>query len=115
MVSDDPRLELTPKVPLTVTANRNARAGKKPLNSGGMFLLVNPNGSRWWRLKYRCLGKEKQLSLGIYPEVSLQDARDRRDEARKQLAKGVGPSEQRKAQRSAGRREHRARVRGGVP
>ncbi|MPZ44140.1 MAG: DUF4102 domain-containing protein [Betaproteobacteria bacterium] len=91
-------------MPLTATAIKNARATEKPLklfDGGGMFLLVNPNGSRWWRLKYRYLGKEKQLSLGTYPEVSLKDARDRRDEARKQLANGIDPSEHRKAQKSA--------------
>lgn len=49
----------------------------------GMFLLVHPNGSRYWRLRYRILGKEKTLALGVYPEVSLSEARTKRDEARK--------------------------------
>lgn len=49
----------------------------------GLFLLVKPNGGKWWRFKYRFDSKEKQLSLGVYPDVSLKDARDRRNEARK--------------------------------
>jgi hypothetical protein len=61
----------------------------------GMVLLVHPNGSKYWRLRYRFGGK-KMLALGKYPEVSLADARARRDEARKLLANGVDPSETRK-------------------
>ncbi|SAE88123.1 phage integrase family site-specific recombinase [Enterobacter hormaechei] len=63
----------------------------------GMVLLVHPNGSKYWRLRYRFGGKEKMLALGKYPEVSLADARGRRDEARKLLANGVAPSENKKA------------------
>ncbi len=63
----------------------------------GMVLLVHPNGSKYWRLRYRFGGKEKMLAWGKYPEVSLADARARRDEARKLLANGVDPSENKKA------------------
>ncbi|HIG8364392.1 TPA: tyrosine-type recombinase/integrase [Klebsiella oxytoca] len=63
----------------------------------GMVLLVHPNGSKYWRLRYRFGGKEKMLALGKYPEVSLADARARRDEARRLLANGVDPSENKKA------------------
>lgn len=63
----------------------------------GMVLLVHPNGSKYWRLRYRFGGKEKMLALRKYPEVSLADARARRDEARKLLANGVDPSENKKA------------------
>ena len=63
----------------------------------GMVLLVHPNGSKYWRLRYRFGGKEKMLALGKYPEVSLADARARRDEARKLLANSVDPSENKKA------------------
>ncbi|WP_130833784.1 tyrosine-type recombinase/integrase [[Erwinia] mediterraneensis] len=63
----------------------------------GMVLLVHPNGSKYWRLRYRFGGKEKMLALGRYPEISLADARARRDEARKLLANGVDPSENKKA------------------
>lgn len=63
----------------------------------GMVLLVHPNGSKYWRLRYRFGGKEKMLAQGKYPDVSLADARARRDEARKLLANGVDPSENKKA------------------
>ncbi|CAH5760399.1 Prophage integrase IntA [Klebsiella oxytoca] len=63
----------------------------------GMVLLVHPNGSKYWRLRYRFSGKEKMLALGKYPEVSLADARARRDEARKLLANSIDPSENKKA------------------
>lgn len=89
---------------LSDTAIRAAKAGDRPKkmsDGGGLFLLLNPNGSRWWRLKYRFCGKEKQISLGTYPEVSLKDARERRDEARKKLAAGYDPGAARKAQKAA--------------
>lgn len=63
----------------------------------GMVLLVHPNGSKYWRLRYRFGGKEKMLALGKYPEVSLADARARRDDSRKLLANGIDPSENKKA------------------
>ncbi|STT01004.1 phage integrase family site-specific recombinase [Klebsiella pneumoniae] len=69
----------------------------KLTDGDGMVLLVHPNGSKYWRLRYRFGGKEKMLALGKYPEVSLADARARRDEARKLLANGVDPSENKKA------------------
>lgn len=62
-----------------------------------MVLLVHPDGSKYWRLRYRFGVKEKMLALGKYPEVSLADARARRDEARKVIANGVDPSENKKA------------------
>ena len=66
-----------------------------------MYLEVAPSGGKWWRLKYRFGGKEKRLSLGVYPDISLKDARERRDAARKLLANDVDPSEHRKAVKSA--------------
>jgi hypothetical protein len=88
---------------LTATSIKNARAVDKPLklfDGGGLYLLVNPNGSRWWRFKYRYLGKEKLLWFGTYPDISLNDARDRRDEARKQLAADIDPGKHRKAMKT---------------
>lgn len=60
----------------------------KMADGGGLYLLVKTNGSRYWRLKYRIDGKEKLLALGVYPDVSLADARAKRDEARKGIAGG---------------------------
>lgn len=82
-------------MPLTDTAIRNAKPKDKPykLTDGeGMFLLVQPNGGKYWRLKYRHTGKEKLLALGTYPEISLLDAREKRLAARKLLAEGQDPS-----------------------
>lgn len=80
---------------LTNTAILNAKPGEKPVrlfDAGGLYLEVAPSGGKWWRFKYRFAGKEKRLSLGVYPEVSLKEARDKRDEARALLRKGVDPS-----------------------
>jgi integrase len=97
---------------LTDTAIRNAKPKITPSGSvttkpykmgdaGGLYLEVAPSGGKWWRFKYRFEGKEKRVSLGVYPDVSLKDARQRRDEARKLVAAGVDPGENRKAQRLA--------------
>jgi hypothetical protein len=89
---------------LTDTAIRNARPGEKPVrlfDERGLYLEISPVGGKWWRLKYRFGGKEKRLSLGLYPDVSLKDARDRRDASRKLLADGIDPSEYRKTMKSA--------------
>jgi integrase len=88
---------------LNNSAIRNAKATTKVyklFDGGGLFLQVTPAGGKWWRLKYRCGGKEKLLSLGTYPDVSLKKARERRGEAREQLADGLDPGEARKAQRA---------------
>jgi integrase len=89
---------------LTDTAIRSAKPKEKPyklFDGGGLFLLVQPGGSRLWRLKYRIDGREKLLSVGTYPEVSLKSARERREDARRQIAAGVDPSAKRKAERAA--------------
>lgn len=67
----------------------------------GLFLLVHPNGSKYWRQKYRYNGKEKTLAHGVYPDVGLKDARERRDAARKLLTNGIDPGENRKVQKAA--------------
>lgn len=87
-------------MPLTDTAIRAIRPLGKPqhhFDRDGLFLLVTPRGGRWWRFKYRFGGKSKLLSLGVYPEVSLKDARARRDEYRVMLNQGIDPGEVRKA------------------
>ncbi len=89
---------------LSDTAIRNAKPGEKPLkvyDEAGLYLLVNPNGSRWWRFKYRFDGKEKLLSLGVYPDVTLKKAREKRNAARAQVADGIDPSVQRRASQDA--------------
>jgi integrase len=89
---------------LTDTAVRNTKPKEKAyklFDGGGLFLMVNPKGSRYWRLKYRYQGKEKLLALGVYPDVSLKTARDRRDAARAQIADGIDPSQARKATKAA--------------
>ncbi|MEL7452868.1 MAG: integrase arm-type DNA-binding domain-containing protein [Pseudomonadota bacterium] len=94
-------------MPLTDTAIRNAKPKEKPrkiFDERGLFLLVQPSGGKLWRLKYRYLGKEKKLSLGRYPDVSLKMARERRDEARTLLANGADPASV-KAQLSHEKRE----------
>lgn len=90
-------------MPLTDTTAKSAKPKTKPYklsDERGMFLLVSPNGSKWWRLKYRIDGKEKLLSLGVYPDVGLKDARARRDAARKQIADGIDPSLTRQVQKA---------------
>ena len=85
---------------LTDTAVRNAKPGAKPAklsDERGLFLLVTSEGGKWWRFRYGFGGKEKLLSLGTYPDVSLAKARQKRDDARALLADGIDPSEHRKA------------------
>lgn len=83
---------------------KNAKPGDKPqklFDGGGLYLLVQPTGGRLWRLKYRFGGKEKLVSLGTYPDISLKEARERRDKARQDLAQGIDPSSKRKAEKSS--------------
>jgi hypothetical protein len=81
-------------MPLAATTVKKAKAKDKPYklsDEKGMYLLINPKGAKYWRLKYRYGGKEKTLALGVYPDVSLSDARDKRDAARKLIANDVDP------------------------
>lgn len=89
---------------LTDIKVKNAKGKVKPykLTDGqGLYLHITPTSGKWWRFKYRFDGKEKLLSFGTYPEVSLADARDKRTDARKQVAAGIDPSKIRKAQKAA--------------
>ncbi|MEE2766663.1 MAG: integrase arm-type DNA-binding domain-containing protein [Pseudomonadota bacterium] len=81
-------------MPLTDLQTRKAKPKAKPYklsDSGGLFLLIHPNGSKYWRQKYRFAGKEKTLAHGVFPEVPLKEARTKRDDARKLLINGVDP------------------------
>ena len=71
----------------------------KLTDGGGLYMLVSPRGGKWWRFDYRFQSKRKTLSMGVYPAISLKDARDRRDEAKKQLANGIDPAMVRKSQK----------------
>lgn len=89
---------------LTDTEIRKSKPAEKPYklsDSGGMFLLITPAGGKLWRLKYRVEGTEKLMALGRYPEISLADARERRDAARKRLANGADPMAERMAEKTA--------------
>jgi integrase len=89
---------------LTDSKCKNAKPKDKPYklaDEKALYLEVMVNGSKYWRFKYRYNNKEKRLALGVYPEVSLKEARDKRDEARKLLASGVDPAENRKAMKAA--------------
>ena len=89
---------------LTERAIRNFKPQSKTKrlsDSGGLYLEISPSGSKWWRLKYRYDGKEKRLALGVFPRVTLKEARAGRDDARRMLDKGNDPGEARKAAKAA--------------
>ena len=80
---------------LTDIAVKNAKPQEKlyrMFDGQGLYLEINPNGGKYWRIKYRFANKEKRLALGVYPEISLSDARERRDQARKLVANKIDPS-----------------------
>ena len=92
-------------MPLTNTAVKAAKPSAAPFklfDERGLFLLVQPGAQRYWRFIYRMDGREKLLSLGVYPDVSLALARERRDNARKLLADGIDPSARRQSEKLAG-------------
>jgi integrase len=89
---------------LSDTAIRNSKPRIRPyklFDGEGLYLLINPNDSRWWRFKYRLAGKEKLLSFGVYPDVSLKLARQMRSRARERLAQGIDPSLLRQSEKTA--------------
>lgn len=91
--------------PLSDTQVRTAKPGKKQItlfDGGGLYLLVMPSGSKLWRMKYRLAGKGCLLSLGSYPGVTLANAREKREEIKRLIAKGINPAAHREATRAAG-------------
>ena len=86
-------------MPLTNTVISNAKPQEKAYklsDKDGMYLLVHPNGSKYFRLDYRFAGKRKTLALGVYPEISLKDAREKMYTIKKQINDGIDPGESRK-------------------
>ena len=89
-------------MPLTDIVAKNAKSADKKYkltDEKGLFLLVHPNGSKYWQMKFRFSKKEKLLSFGTYPETSLKEARDKRDKARKQIQEGLDPSQEKKLEK----------------
>ncbi len=88
---------------LSATAIKNSKPKDKNYklsDERGLYLLITPRGSKWWRLDYRFQKKRKTLSMGVYPDISLKEARERRDQARNQIANDIDPSEVRKTVKS---------------
>lgn len=83
-----------------IKAAKVAEKDFKLADEKGLFLLVTKSGSKLFRMKYRFLGKEKKLSFGSYPDVSLRQARDRRDEAKKFLLDGIDPAAKKRAEKA---------------
>src|SRR5262245_37872589 len=89
---------------LSDTKIRAAKPRAKPyklFDEDGLYLVVTPTGARWWRQRYRFAGKEQLLSLGVYPDTTLALAREKGEDIRKQVARGVDPSADRREQKVA--------------
>ena len=84
---------------LTDVKLRNLKMPGKHFDGAGLYLEITPAGGRYWRLKYRFAGKEKRLAFGVYPEVTLAEARQRTEEARRALRDGVDPSVEKRARK----------------
>lgn len=89
----------------SILALRPNAAPYKLSDGGGLSLLVNPNGSKWWRFSYRWLGKRNSLSCGVFPAASLDEARARRDIFQAMLASGIDPREHIRTERTKARAE----------
>jgi integrase len=88
-----------PLTDITVKSAKPQDKNYKLSDEKGLFLLINKSGGKYWRFKYRFLEKEKLLSFGVYPEISLKEARDKRDEARKLIREGIDPAQQKKVEK----------------
>ena len=102
-------------MPLTDETIRRAKPGAKSwkiADQGGLFILVQPSGSKLWRFKYRFEGKENAIALGVYPAVGIDEARRKRDEARHLLAQGIDPSQIRRLEKARDKSEHLAEMDG---
>ena len=90
-----------PLTEATIKAAKPADKSYKLFDAEGLYLEVSPSGGKWWRLKYRFAGREKRLSLGVYPAVPLLQARKSRDDAKRLLADGIDPSQHRRRDKLA--------------
>jgi len=90
-----------PLTAITVRDSKPSKTTKRLYDTGGLYLEISPSGGKWWRIKYRFGGKEKRLSLGTYPDITLKKARELRDNERLLLRDGVDPSDARKAKKVA--------------
>lgn len=93
-------------MPLTAVAIKNKKPGKKPArmyDTGGLYLEIRPQGGKWWRFAYRFGGRRKLISLGVFDDVTLVQAREKRDAARRLLADGIDPSAHKKFEKQATR------------
>lgn len=100
-------------MPLTDLAMKNAKPKEKPYklyDTDGLYAIINPNGGKWWRVKYYFQSKEKLLSLGTYPQISLLSARKRRDEIKGMVAQGIDPSAHKKEAKAASAEEQRVKA-----
>ena len=88
------------KTDVTVRTTKPTEATLRLNDGDGLYLLVKPNGARWWRLDYSIGGKRKTLSIGVYPDTGLKAARNKADEARQLVAAGTDPSDVRKADKA---------------
>ena len=95
-------------MPLTAKQCVSFKPTPKPYKCAdghGFYLEIFPNGSKYWRLKYRYGGKEKRLAIGVFPEIPLAEAREARDFARRQLRDGIDPSQAKQARKASARRD----------
>jgi len=86
---------------LEVSKSKATDKTQRLADGGNMYLLIQPNGAKYWRMDYRLAGKRKTLAIGVYPDMSLSDAREQREQARKLIANGVDPVAVKQAQKAA--------------
>jgi hypothetical protein len=94
--------------PLTDKEIKGSKAREKEyklFDGGGLYLSITPNSKKWWRLKYTFDGKEKRISLGVYPIVTLQDARKKREDLKYQISQGINPAQERKDEKKMSKKK----------
>lgn len=103
--------------PATVSTAKPGDKDKRLNDGNGLYLLIKPNGAKWWRLDYSIDSKRKTLSLGVYPATGLADARRKAEEARAKVASGIDPSDTRKEAKTAKKikAENQKRLDAGLP